>query len=91
MRYSLDEMITVQAYVETLKSVSAVDESLIRVEDYINAIRTEALNANKSSLITVSEYAQELISSEKTLVNEIQNEINDKASKKVQELEKLLA
>lgn len=91
MNYSLDEMITVQDYVKELVADATVETTMLRVEDYVNAIRNEAINAQKPAFITVQDYVQELTAEETRLVAKIEKEISDKAYNEARKLEKLLA
>ena len=52
MRQVLETMITVQDYVNELVADARYETTLVRVEDYVKSIRTNAINAQKSSFIT---------------------------------------
>ena len=87
MIQTLETMITVQDYVNELVADARYETTLERVEDYVNAIRTNSINAQKSAFITVQDYVQELTAEEVVLVSRIENEILNNTY----ELEKLLA
>ena len=91
MQYTLEAMITVQDYVNELVADARLETTMERVEDYVNAIRTEAINAQKPAFITVQDYVQELTTEENILVAKIEKEVSEKAYSEAKELEKLLA
>lgn len=91
MKYGLDEMITVQDYVKEIVADATVETTMLRVEDYVNSIRLEAINAQKPAFITVQDYVQELTAEESRLAAKIEKEISDKAYNEARKLEKLLA
>lgn len=91
MQYTLEEMITVQDYVNEMVLNARVETTMERVEDYVNAIRTEAINAQKPAFITVQDYIQELTAQEAKLAAKIEKEVSEKAYDEAKELEKLLA
>lgn len=91
MQYTLEEMITVQDYVNELVADARLETTMERVEDYVNAIREEAINAQKPAFITVQDYVQELTAEEAKLAAKIEKEVSEKAYSEAKELEKLLA
>ena len=91
MQYTLDEMITVQDYVNEMVLNARVETTMERVEDYVNAIRTEAINAQKTAFITVQDYIQELTAEKSKVAAKIEKEVSEKAYDEAKELEKLLA
>lgn len=91
MIQTLETMITVQDYVNELVADARYETTLERVEDYVNAIRTNSINAQKSAFITVQDYIQELTAEEAILIVKIEKEVSEKARNQAQELEKLLA
>ena len=55
MQYTLEEMITVQDYVNEMVLNARVETTMERVEDYVNAIRTESMLKNlHSSLFKIT-------------------------------------
>ena len=91
MQYTLEEMITVEDYVNELVADARLETTMERVEDYVNAIRLEAINAQKPAFITVQDYIQELTAEEVKLAVKIEKEVSEKAYNQAKELEKLLA
>lgn len=60
MKNNYEKLITVKAYAESLVYNPLEESELIRVEDYIASIRTQAAKAQTSSYITVKDYVEEL-------------------------------
>lgn len=55
-----NELITVKDYANSLRYDPANESSMIRVEDYVASIRTNAVQAQTSDFITVKEYVKTL-------------------------------
>lgn len=84
MKNRYEELITVKEYANSLRYDPANESSMIRVEDYVASIRTNAVQAQTSDFITVKDYVQTLNNeryltpAELALAERIEKSVSDK-------------